>query len=121
MSDVQKKLREYMKRLEEGKEYNYPPNWVPQKAGDILEGVVRELRQVTLYGETRDVAIVKDFKGELWSLWLTPIVLKRLVDEGKLRPGYYICLKFLGKRPGKRWHDYNYVILDEDGKLVAER
>jgi len=121
MSDMQRKLREYMKRLEKGKSSIFPQNWVPQKVGDILEGVVQEVRQVTLYGEVRDLAIVKDFRGELWTLWLGTIVLKNLVDEGKLRPGYYICLKWLGRKSGKRWYDYSYVILDENGKLVAER
>jgi hypothetical protein len=81
-----------------------PTTWRPDEHGDVgatLTGTLRGWDRGTTqkYGE-KDIAIIEDFDGEVWSLWLLSQVL---IDEfARSRPaiGEAVAVRYEGKVDG---------------------
>jgi len=118
---VIKKVERALKELGEERERELPPSWKPTQVGEIISGKIVDIRTVTVFNQDRTLIELEDSQGKRTAVWLTTAVLKRLVDEDLIKIGYYIAIRWLGRPKGRRWFDYNWVISDEKGNIIAAR
>jgi len=114
MTDLSRKLEEKKKeRSKHGKSIF----WRPVNQGDRVEGIVRKMgTTITAYGESDFIELETD-QGMV-TVWLNS-VLKRQVEEEKVREDDHIAIEFLGvvsssKNKKKAYKDYILVKADED-------
>jgi len=116
-----KKVAEELKTITRMKEAKFPPTWKPSKEGEMIIGQIIEIREPYVYNEARPLVEIEDEEGKRWSIWFTPIVLKRIYTEGWLEVGDIIAIKYLGRKGKRGWMDFAVAIHDKDGKLKLMR
>ena len=114
-SSIDKKVLRKMEQMEKMiSEANMDPNvinanfWKP-KVGSYIVGIYLKRQTINdIYSKPRDVIIIKDRNGVLWSIWVTAH-LKKLLEELKPKSGDIIGIKRI-KNYG-RWQRYIVRIL----------
>lgn len=117
--DFAEKLKEALEKAKE-KRSRFPPTWNWGSDGDTFVGRIRSIREINFQDRTSRAfeCIMPD--GSTRTLWDSPKVLKRLLEEEKPKVGDVIAVKNLGKPKGKRYLDFLLVVNPEGVSIQAE-
>ena len=86
------------------------------KEGDVIEGELIQIKEITIGDRIAKLAILKDDLEAESGIWLSS-VLEREFEEQAISPGDYVGVKFLGMKKGKKYTYKNFdvrVVLKEE-------
>ena len=93
----------------------FPTTWAAGIEGMTLEGEVIQMKTAQVDGEERPLAIVCDDEGKQWTLWMNG-VLQGKFRAGNVKPGDYIRVTYLGKKPSPvsryLFNDFNLEVAE---------
>ncbi|MEM3579377.1 MAG: C2H2-type zinc finger protein [Candidatus Bathyarchaeia archaeon] len=118
VADITGKLEEAFKEAEKEKK-SFPPAWDWSTDGDTFVGRILKVREISFTDRVCKVYECKMLNGNIRTLWGSPKVLKRLLDEKKPEIGDVLAVKNLGKPKGKRYYDF-LVVVNPEGIGVPE-
>ena len=96
--------------------------WRWEKAGDGIEGTVVRLssRVIENHPDGYPIVVVRDAKGEEWSIHAMSTVLKNEVTDRNLRPGDEFAVIYDGKKTsgqGRQFHAFRVASKQGNGMV----
>ena len=85
-------------------EEKYPETVVLKAVGDVVEGEVKEIGEVTLEDRNASYIRILTAKGER-TFWLGKVLSEEVVKVS-LKRGDYVGIKYLGEKPSKKGNPY---------------
>jgi len=109
----------FKREAQERKERSFPPAWDWTKDGDTFIGRIQAIREISFPDRVSNVYECRMLNGNVRTLWGSPKVLKRLLEEKKPKVGDIIAIKNLGKPKGKRYYDF-LLVVNPEGVNIPE-
>ena len=91
----------------------YPPTAILEEVGDILEGEVTGVGEVTLSDRIAGYLRIKPEGEEEVTFWLGKVLSEDVVRE-EVKKGDYVGIKYLGDKPshkGNPYKDYDMRVI----------
>jgi len=96
----------------------FPPTFKWDREGKTLIGEVVNVRHVNTRAVSDvPVAEIKDRKGNLWSLWISPLDLNRKWLEANISLGDHVAIRYL--RLSGQTKIFRLVVVRKDGEKVS--
>jgi len=95
MENIKKKLLE---EADKSSPPEFPPLWAPQKEGDYIFGIIRDIRTPNTRFGPRTIVEIETENGERRSVWISHATLKRQWNAKNPEVGDYILILYKGAK-----------------------